>query len=225
MKKSNFIKPPDDFLQIAADLSEKTFPTFAEVEYIPSLENTKKWHEINPAQALGRAKRENVVEQAIGILGPNAGNHDLEPKRKFIGVIGHIDHGKSTLTAALELALMKNGSAVIVKNDELDDFEVVNNWEVKDVLRKMIDDGKINIIEPRPMPPRPSFSDMVYEPKEKKNIKSYHKIREEIVFTPYPEKPIPAGCQKYFFANGFETVAISQKSANKKYQKSLKNKK
>lgn len=222
MKKSNFIKPPDDFLQIAADLTERPFPSFAEVEYVPALNNVKKWHDINTAQALGRAERENAVEPIIGILGPDS---EKESKRKFVGIIGHIDHGKTTLTAALELALMKHGNAVIVKNDELDDFEVVNNWEVKDRLRQLIDDENFHIIEPRPLPPRPSFSDMNYEPKEKKNIKSYHKVREEIVFTPYPEKPIPAGCQKYFFANGFETVAMSQKSANKKYQKSLKNKK
>lgn len=33
------------------------------------------------------------------------------------------------------------------------------------------------------------------------------------------DKPIPNGCQKYRYEDGFSTVAISQKSADKKHEK------
>jgi len=32
-------------------------------------------------------------------------------------------------------------------------------------------------------------------------------------------KPIPNGCKKYHYEDGFETIAISQKSADKKHDK------
>jgi len=33
------------------------------------------------------------------------------------------------------------------------------------------------------------------------------------------DKPTPNGCQKYSYEDGFSTVAISQKSADKKHEK------
>ena len=37
-----------------------------------------------------------------------------------IGTIGHVDHGKTTLTAAITLALAKKGGAEVKKYDEID---------------------------------------------------------------------------------------------------------
>ena len=48
-----------------------------------------------------------------------------------------------------------------------------------------------------------------------------NKTREEdIDFTP-KEPPVPKGCKKYSFHGGFETIASSEKSALKKYNKWL----
>ncbi|NLM93997.1 MAG: elongation factor Tu, partial [Firmicutes bacterium] len=37
-----------------------------------------------------------------------------------VGTIGHVDHGKTTLTAAITLALSKSGGAQVKKYDEID---------------------------------------------------------------------------------------------------------
>ncbi len=37
-----------------------------------------------------------------------------------IGTIGHVDHGKTTLTAAITMALSKQGHAEATKYDEID---------------------------------------------------------------------------------------------------------
>ena len=37
-----------------------------------------------------------------------------------VGTIGHVDHGKTTLTAAITLALSKKGQAKAKKYDEID---------------------------------------------------------------------------------------------------------
>ncbi|NLN16466.1 MAG: elongation factor Tu, partial [Firmicutes bacterium] len=37
-----------------------------------------------------------------------------------VGTIGHVDHGKTTLTAAITLALSKFGGAQVKKYDEID---------------------------------------------------------------------------------------------------------
>lgn len=46
-----------------------------------------------------------------------------------------------------------------------------------------------------------------YEPSERRN----------------ENKPIPKGCKKYRYEDGFETIAINQKSADKKHDKWRKN--
>ena len=35
------------------------------------------------------------------------------------------------------------------------------------------------------------------------------------------DKPIPKGCKRFTYEDGFETIAINQKSADKKHQKYL----
>ena len=42
-----------------------------------------------------------------------------------VGTIGHIDHGKTTLTAAITLCLSKAGGATFVPFDEIDGEEEV----------------------------------------------------------------------------------------------------
>ena len=37
-----------------------------------------------------------------------------------IGTIGHVDHGKTTLTAAITMTLAKDGQAEAMKYDEID---------------------------------------------------------------------------------------------------------
>ncbi|MBQ4061980.1 MAG: elongation factor Tu, partial [Christensenellaceae bacterium] len=37
-----------------------------------------------------------------------------------IGTIGHVDHGKTTLTAAITAVLSKKGQAAVMKYDEID---------------------------------------------------------------------------------------------------------
>jgi len=37
-----------------------------------------------------------------------------------IGTIGHVDHGKTTLTAAVTMALAQSGKAKVMKYDEID---------------------------------------------------------------------------------------------------------
>ena len=37
-----------------------------------------------------------------------------------IGTIGHVDHGKTTLTAAITMALAQSGEAVPMRYDEID---------------------------------------------------------------------------------------------------------
>ncbi len=37
-----------------------------------------------------------------------------------IGTIGHVDHGKTTLTAAITMVLAKEGKAAATKYDEID---------------------------------------------------------------------------------------------------------
>ena len=37
-----------------------------------------------------------------------------------IGTIGHVDHGKTTLTAAITMALAQQGEAVAMRYDEID---------------------------------------------------------------------------------------------------------
>ena len=38
-----------------------------------------------------------------------------------IGTIGHVDHGKTTTTAAITLCLSKSGKAQFIKFDEIDE--------------------------------------------------------------------------------------------------------
>lgn len=44
----------------------------------------------------------------------------LEKKHCNIGTIGHVDHGKTTLTAAITKVLSKDGSSKYVSYDEID---------------------------------------------------------------------------------------------------------
>lgn len=44
----------------------------------------------------------------------------VEKKHCNIGTIGHVDHGKTTLTAAITKVLSKDGSAKYVSYDEID---------------------------------------------------------------------------------------------------------
>ena len=37
-----------------------------------------------------------------------------------IGTIGHVDHGKTTLTAAITMALSQQGKAAAMRYDEID---------------------------------------------------------------------------------------------------------
>ena len=37
-----------------------------------------------------------------------------------IGTIGHVDHGKTTLTAAITMALSQSGQAAAMRYDEID---------------------------------------------------------------------------------------------------------
>ena len=37
-----------------------------------------------------------------------------------VGTIGHVDHGKTTLTAAITMALAQSGEAVAMRYDEID---------------------------------------------------------------------------------------------------------
>lgn len=43
-----------------------------------------------------------------------------EKKHCNIGTIGHVDHGKTTLTAAITKVLSKDGSAKFISYDEID---------------------------------------------------------------------------------------------------------
>ena len=46
--------------------------------------------------------------------------YDVSKPHVNIGTIGHVDHGKTTLTAAITMALARKGNAKIKKFDEID---------------------------------------------------------------------------------------------------------
>ena len=43
-----------------------------------------------------------------------------KPHVNNIGTIGHVDHGKTTLTAAITMALAQQGKAKVMNYDEID---------------------------------------------------------------------------------------------------------
>ncbi len=47
-------------------------------------------------------------------------NYDVSKPHVNIGTIGHVDHGKTTLTAAITMCLARKGSAKVKKFDEID---------------------------------------------------------------------------------------------------------
>jgi len=60
---------------------------------------------------------------------------------------------------------------------------------------------------------------MMQIPSQKKS-----KVRLENISGKLPDAPLPKGCERYYFIDGFETIASSQKAADKKHDKFLKQK-
>lgn len=64
---------------------------------------------------------------AVSVLNVNSKSYSTktkvittEKKHCNVGTIGHVDHGKTTLTAAITRVLSKDGSAKFVSYDEID---------------------------------------------------------------------------------------------------------
>ncbi|MDP6946906.1 MAG: translation initiation factor IF-2 N-terminal domain-containing protein, partial [Myxococcota bacterium] len=64
---------------------------------------------------------ENVAFNIENFVGtPNADDQDWAPRDPVITVMGHVDHGKTTLTAAITLVQSKKGQGDYIKFDEID---------------------------------------------------------------------------------------------------------
>ena len=48
-----------------------------------------------------------------------------------IGTIGHVDHGKTTLTAAITMALSQQGQAAAMRYDEIDKAPTRRTWNMR----------------------------------------------------------------------------------------------
>ncbi len=71
-------------------------------------------HKVDPARQLGHYDTEGVV------TGVAKQKFERTKPHVNIGTIGHVDHGKTTTTAAITLLLSKTGKAQVKKFDEID---------------------------------------------------------------------------------------------------------
>lgn len=64
--------------------------------------------------------QDTLPSSVFSIFSDNYSSHPSKKKHINVGTIGHVDHGKTTLTAAITKVLQKKGLANYVSYDEID---------------------------------------------------------------------------------------------------------
>lgn len=83
--------------------------------------SSHKWANGHNLSAVHNKNRQSIVKSLSRTFStkPNK-NEEKKTEHVNVGTIGHVDHGKTTLTSAITKVLSKKGMAEVVEYDEID---------------------------------------------------------------------------------------------------------